>query len=207
MSSVACAFGSGISCCGIEDLGFGACDRVLVATGAMEAVIPAPVPHSGAVILSQPQGKSVVLRSNVGLSLWQSEGVVGFNAYDLRGEFRKRQRMAFLGRDFRVLGRRSQRQRSAMEVRAIDAAQSFDYEFRKSQELEKSSKLKVGIVGFGNFGQFLAERIVKQGHKVLAHSRRDYSKKAGELGVAFFRSVSIAFSVSEYDSCGDFLLL
>lgn len=78
--------------------------------------------------------------------------------------------------------------KSAVEVSAIDAAQSFDYESKKLQELEKRNKLKVGIVGFGNFGQFLAERIIKQGHRVLAYSRTDYSEKAKKLGAAFFRS-------------------
>ncbi|KAL3677851.1 hypothetical protein R1sor_020807 [Riccia sorocarpa] len=70
---------------------------------------------------------------------------------------------------------------------AIDAAQGFDYESIRLQELEKKSKLKVGIVGFGNFGQFLAARIVKQGHTVLAHSRSDYSATARKLGVTYFR--------------------
>lgn len=78
--------------------------------------------------------------------------------------------------------------KSAVEVSAIDAAQSFDYESKRLQELEKRNKLKVGIVGFGNFGQFLAERIIKQGHRVLAYSRTDYSEKAKKLGAAFFRS-------------------
>lgn len=109
-------------------------------------------------------------------------------ALDLRGQFRRRPSPVLVARTFRIGGRRQQK-RSAVNVSAIDAAQPFDYESKRSQELEKSSKLRVGIVGFGNFGQFLAERIVKQGHRVLAHSRRDYSEKARELGVAFFRSV------------------
>lgn len=109
----------------------------------------------------------------------------GSMAVDLRGQFRQPPSQLLAG-TFRVEGRRLQ-QRSAVDVSAIDAAQPFDYESKRSQELEKSSKLKVGIVGFGNFGQFLAERILKQGHRVLAHSRRDYSEKARELGVAFFR--------------------
>lgn len=152
----------------------------MVAIGVMETLTPTPVGMS----LSHPQTQNVVasgglplLRQNAGCSI----------AFDLRGDFREH--TVFVARTFRVRGRRSQRQRSAVNVSAIDAAQPFDYESKRSQELEKSSKLKVGIVGFGNFGQFLAERIVKQGHTVLAHSRRDYSGKARELGVAFFRSV------------------
>lgn len=47
-------------------------------------------------------------------------------------------------------------------------------------------KLKIAIVGFGNFGQFLAKEIVKQGHTVLAYSRSDYSRAAAEIGAQFF---------------------
>ncbi|KAL1819624.1 hypothetical protein DCAR_0415923 [Daucus carota subsp. sativus] len=72
-------------------------------------------------------------------------------------------------------------------IRAIDAAQPFDYEAHLSQRFNKSTKLKIAIVGFGNFGQFLARTMVKQGHTVLAHSRSDYSEKAAELDVSFFQ--------------------
>lgn len=47
-------------------------------------------------------------------------------------------------------------------------------------------KMKIAIVGFGNFGQFLAKEIVKRGHTVLAYSRSDYSRVAAEIGVQFF---------------------
>ncbi|BBN01099.1 arogenate dehydrogenase (NADP+), plant [Marchantia polymorpha subsp. ruderalis] len=70
---------------------------------------------------------------------------------------------------------------------AIDAAQGFDYESIRLHELQMKNRLKVGIVGFGNFGQFLAQRIVKQGHTVLAHSRSDYGAIARKLGVTYFR--------------------
>ena len=32
--------------------------------------------------------------------------------------------------------------------------------------LRSQDVLKIGIVGFGNFGQFLAKRMVQQGHQV-----------------------------------------
>lgn len=48
-------------------------------------------------------------------------------------------------------------------------------------------KLKIGIVGFGNFGQFLAERIRKQGHTVIAYSRGDYVDVARKMHVSYFR--------------------
>ncbi|KAF9625779.1 hypothetical protein IFM89_027104 [Coptis chinensis] len=71
-------------------------------------------------------------------------------------------------------------------VRAIDAAQPFDLEAKSYEHFEKSTRLKIGIVGFGNFGQFLAKTLLKQGHTVLAYSRSDYSDVARELGVSFF---------------------
>lgn len=42
------------------------------------------------------------------------------------------------------------------------------------------------MLGFGNFGQFLAKTFVSQGHAVLAHSRSDHSEAAERLGVSFF---------------------
>lgn len=51
-------------------------------------------------------------------------------------------------------------------------------------------KLKIGVVGFGTFGQFLAKRFVSQGHTVLATSRSDrYQDLAKELGVRYFSNV------------------
>ncbi|QHN86782.1 Arogenate dehydrogenase 1 [Arachis hypogaea] len=44
---------------------------------------------------------------------------------------------------------------------------------------DDNTKLKIAIVGFGNFGQFLAKTIVSQAHGVLAYSRSDYSNVAG----------------------------
>lgn len=49
-----------------------------------------------------------------------------------------------------------------------------------------AQKLKIAIIGFGNFGQFLAKTIVRQGHTVLAHSRSDHSDAARKLGISFF---------------------
>ncbi|XP_058759724.1 arogenate dehydrogenase 1, chloroplastic-like [Vicia villosa] len=71
-------------------------------------------------------------------------------------------------------------------IRAIDAAQSFDYESKAALQFQNAQKLKIAIIGFGNFGQFLAATFVRQGHTVLAHSRSDYSAVAQSLGVKFF---------------------
>jgi len=78
----------------------------------------------------------------------------------------------------------------------LDAAQPFDYEARAKaqltqQEIARSSskKLKIGIIGFGNFGQFIGTRFAKQGHKVLAYSRSDYSKEAKAIGADYFNQI------------------
>ncbi|XP_047168396.1 arogenate dehydrogenase 1, chloroplastic-like isoform X1 [Vigna umbellata] len=75
-----------------------------------------------------------------------------------------------------------------LRIRAIDAAQPFDYESRVAQQFHDAQRLKIAIVGFGNFGQFLARTLVRQGHTVLAHSRSDYTDEARKLGVTFFHN-------------------
>lgn len=75
-----------------------------------------------------------------------------------------------------------------LKVKAFDAAaQPFDNESKKSEDFETTSPLKIGIVGFGNFGQFLAKTIVKQGHTVLAYSITDRGEIAQKMGVSFFK--------------------
>ncbi|XP_016458725.1 arogenate dehydrogenase 2, chloroplastic [Nicotiana tabacum] len=56
-----------------------------------------------------------------------------------------------------------------------------------SYSLSNSNKLKIAIIGFGNFGQFIAKAFIQQGHIVLAHSRTDYSPVAKSLNVNFFQ--------------------
>ncbi|XP_058073444.1 arogenate dehydrogenase 2, chloroplastic-like [Magnolia sinica] len=77
-------------------------------------------------------------------------------------------------------------QHRAIRIRALDAAQPYDYESQIHANHQNSTKLKIAIIGFGNFGQFLAKTITKQGHIVLAHSRSNYSESAHRLGVSFF---------------------
>lgn len=50
-------------------------------------------------------------------------------------------------------------------------------------------KLNIGIVGFGNFGQFLSKTFVRQGHIVSATSRTDYSTIAASMGVRYFSQI------------------
>ncbi|KAK6236139.1 hypothetical protein QUC31_019897 [Theobroma cacao] len=71
-------------------------------------------------------------------------------------------------------------------LRSQDAIQPYEYKEKISESIDDSSKLKIAIVGFGNFGQFLAKAFVRQGHSVLAYSRTDYCAVAQKLGVSFF---------------------
>lgn len=64
----------------------------------------------------------------------------------------------------------------------------FDFESRARRQIEAASQLKIGIVGFGTFGQFLAKRMVMAGHTVIATSRGSYEEKAEDMGVTFFSS-------------------
>ncbi|KAL7694755.1 putative prephenate dehydratase, prephenate dehydrogenase, aminotransferase, class I/classII [Plasmopara halstedii] len=53
----------------------------------------------------------------------------------------------------------------------------------------KPVRLKIGIYGFGNFGQFLAKTMAKS-HEVRATSRTDYSTTAAQLGCHYFSSTN-----------------
>lgn len=49
---------------------------------------------------------------------------------------------------------------------ALDAAMPFDFEAKANARMKHASALRIGIVGFGTFGQFLAKRLIQAGHKV-----------------------------------------
>jgi arogenate dehydrogenase (NADP+) len=72
---------------------------------------------------------------------------------------------------------------------ALDAAQPFDFEGRMQAKQAKEKQLKVGIVGFGTFGQFLAKRLIQAGHVVLATSRTPYFNEAKQIGADFFEDI------------------
>ena len=55
----------------------------------------------------------------------------------------------------------------------------------QKREILKSRPLSIGIIGFGRFGQFMAETFVSSGAKVFASSRSDYTSEAKKLGVTF----------------------
>ncbi|VFQ70735.1 unnamed protein product [Cuscuta campestris] len=90
-----------------------------------------------------------------------------------------------LPRNQSTCGRRGRTDRH-LRIRAIDAAQHNDCESQISNIFPKSRKLKIAVLGFGNFGQFLAKAFVRQGHLVMAHSRSDYSLAAQSIGASFF---------------------
>ncbi|KAF2301412.1 hypothetical protein GH714_023909 [Hevea brasiliensis] len=73
-----------------------------------------------------------------------------------------------------------------LRIRSIDAAQPYDYESQLKSRHLKSQSLKIAIIGFGNFGQFLAKTLSRQGHTLLTYSRTNYSDVAKKLGVTFY---------------------
>lgn len=75
-------------------------------------------------------------------------------------------------------------------VLALDAAMPFDFEARAREAITRKSKLSIGIVGFGTFGQFLARRLVAAGHTVLATSRSPYEDVAQSMGVSYFKDAN-----------------
>ncbi|KAL4397831.1 hypothetical protein AHAS_Ahas01G0231200 [Arachis hypogaea] len=73
-------------------------------------------------------------------------------------------------------------------VQPLPRLHSLDYESKLAKEFIVSQRLKIAIIGFGKFGQFLATTLVRQGHTVLVHSRSDHSIAAKKLGVSFFQN-------------------
>ncbi|PKA47207.1 Arogenate dehydrogenase 2, chloroplastic [Apostasia shenzhenica] len=58
-----------------------------------------------------------------------------------------------------------------------------------AEEEESLGPLRIAIVGFGNFGRFIAQGFRRQGHTVIATSRTDYGEYCRQHGVLFVRSV------------------
>ena len=87
---------------------------------------------------------------------------------------------------FQRTGTKTKRHHS-FRIQALDAAQPFDDESKLRTTLEQQKALTIGVIGFGNFGQFLTKRFVQRGHSVIATSRGNYSEKASDMGVKFFQ--------------------
>ena len=58
---------------------------------------------------------------------------------------------------------------------------------RQRSPRRRLRKLKIGIVGFGNPGQFLARRFIQNEHTVIATSRGDYDAAAKKMGARYYR--------------------
>ncbi|KAK9283882.1 hypothetical protein L1049_012137 [Liquidambar formosana] len=58
-----------------------------------------------------------------------------------------------------------------------------------SSSSSSAKPLKIGMVGFGTFAQFLSQTMIKQGHTIRATSRTDYSHLCHPLGISFFQDV------------------
>eukprot|EP01025_Chloroclados_australasicus_P036324 TRINITY_DN3701_c0_g1_i1.p1 TRINITY_DN3701_c0_g1~~TRINITY_DN3701_c0_g1_i1.p1 ORF type:complete len:397 (-),score=35.48 TRINITY_DN3701_c0_g1_i1:3498-4688(-) len=82
--------------------------------------------------------------------------------------------------------KRSVSRRNALKVYGIDAAQPFDHEYTLFKRIN-TLDYKVGIVGFGTFGQFIAKRIAQNAREVIATSRGDYHEAARNIGVRFYQ--------------------
>ncbi|ESQ47523.1 hypothetical protein EUTSA_v10020287mg [Eutrema salsugineum] len=78
-------------------------------------------------------------------------------------------------------------------IRSKDVILKYEYNAELSSSVNDSSRLKIGIIGFGNFGQFLAKTMVRQGHTVLAYSRTDYTDEAAKLGVLYIPDIDDLF--------------
>lgn len=52
----------------------------------------------------------------------------------------------------------------------------------------KKSTYNIGIIGFGRFGQFIGEKMSKNGFNVYATSRSDYTDIANKIGITFVKN-------------------
>ncbi|WMV33612.1 hypothetical protein MTR67_026997 [Solanum verrucosum] len=58
-----------------------------------------------------------------------------------------------------------------------------------SSSSSQPKTIRIGIIGFGPFAQFLAKTMMKQGHLIRVTSRSDYSELCTNLGILFFRDM------------------
>ncbi|XP_058183917.1 arogenate dehydrogenase 1, chloroplastic-like [Rhododendron vialii] len=58
-----------------------------------------------------------------------------------------------------------------------------------SSSTSSSRPLKIGIIGFGTFGQFLSKTMIKQGHTITATCRSDHSQLCSHLAISFYREI------------------
>jgi arogenate dehydrogenase (NADP+) len=64
-------------------------------------------------------------------------------------------------------------------------------------ELHHVGRLRILIVGFGTFGQFLAAEFARAGHTVCTSSRSDYSELAERLGASYYPTSEAAIAAHD----------
>ena len=69
--------------------------------------------------------------------------------------------------------------------------------FGKFPILKIKNSMKIGIIGFGRFGQFIGEKMVKYGFEVDATSRSDYFDLAKDIGINYYKKKE--FIENKYD--------
>eukprot|EP00928_Gymnodinium_smaydae_P019380 TRINITY_DN17424_c0_g3_i1.p1 TRINITY_DN17424_c0_g3~~TRINITY_DN17424_c0_g3_i1.p1 ORF type:complete len:355 (-),score=72.96 TRINITY_DN17424_c0_g3_i1:209-1273(-) len=62
------------------------------------------------------------------------------------------------------------------------------------QKVKQARQLKILIVGFGTFGQFIGKTFVQLGHRVIGQSRGDYGEAARSIGAEYTRDTSEAMA-------------
>jgi len=86
------------------------------------------------------------------------------------------------------------------EAAGADQGSKITHKPRLLRHPSSGVPLKIGILGFGNFGQFLAKTFTKQ-HEVFACSRTDYSQIANQIGVHFTDDVKSMFRDAQGLDC------
>ena len=68
---------------------------------------------------------------------------------------------------------------------ALLAKQLVAVQREKRKALQESRPLRIGVIGFGRFGQFIARAFANHGHQVVVTSRSDYTEIANAMGVQY----------------------
>ena len=86
----------------------------------------------------------------------------------------------------------------AEELKLLTPGESLELSVQDAQD-EEAHKLKVGIIGYGAFGQFIGRKIVEMNHHVSCIDPLDKSIEAVRDGVDFFQMFDMSNFLSELD--------
>lgn len=93
------------------------------------------------------------------------------------------------------------RDRNEVDIAAAEVKAARQALVEAQQRLEAAEKnlasvrhLRIMIVGFSTFGQFLAKTFLRLGHKVIGTGRSDYTKEAWEMGAEYTQDMEKAFA-------------